>query len=150
MKRDQLEAIRERVNRAASAKAIMESLLGVSHDGLFEIVDDAADLIAYVSLLRGLVAKLHRDQRGDNRCAYDDDDLYAAVFPEDPLPDTSLPPREEFLESCARHCSQFWEQRQRPGEHGTFPHPKTIKQLEDENAELREEINQLNSVIRGL
>lgn len=50
----------------------------------------------------------HRDQRGDDRCWLDDQELYA-VLGEGPA-ETGLPPRDIFLANCAR----FWQCRQDP------------------------------------
>jgi hypothetical protein len=98
----------------------------------------------------------HRDQTDDRRCWQDDDDLYAAL-PEGATvkADTSLPPEPEFLESCARHCRQFWRNRQRPEDKdkALAPREMTIGQLEGEvirlRAELRESEHYLG-VIGGL
>jgi hypothetical protein len=77
----------------------------------------------------------HRDQTDDRRCWQDDDELYAAL-PEGATvkADTSLPPEPEFLESCARHCRQFWRNRQRPQDRDRTlaPREMTIAQLEAE------------------
>lgn len=83
----------------------------------------------------------HRRQRRDDRCWRDDDTLYAAVFPGEQMPDTSLPPEAEFLESCARSCRQFWRERQRPedrDDHSMKPHEMTMAQLEAEVIQWRE------------
>jgi hypothetical protein len=95
------------------------------------------DLGREVERLRAAI-RTHRDERGDSRCWQDDDALYA-VLPEGATAkaDTALPPKGEFLESCARWCAQFWEQRQRPEEKatdgGALPASgMTIAQLEAE------------------
>lgn len=49
----------------------------------------------------------HRDQRGDDRCWMDDQELYAVVG--EPII-SPLPPKKEFLNNCER----FWECRQHP------------------------------------
>ena len=49
----------------------------------------------------------HRDEKGHGRCWLDDLRLYD-LLPEKLPADTKLPPREEFLENCAR----FHETRQ--------------------------------------
>lgn len=57
--------------------------------------------------------RLHRDQRGDDRCWLDDLALYL-VLDGDPIPtidSMALPPKEEFLSNCAR----YWQCRQPPG-----------------------------------
>ena len=67
----------------------------------------------------------HRDQKGDDRCWLDDLKLYD-VLGETP-PALSLPPKCEFLESCAR----YWEQRQRPEEKVVSNYDMTMRQLQD-------------------
>lgn len=78
----------------------------------------------------------HRDQRGDDRCFLDDEELYRALG-ESGVVDLSLPSKCEFLKSCER----FWEQRQSPQEKDGSPLsglPRmTIRQLEDTIARLR-------------
>ncbi len=55
----------------------------------------------------------HRDERGDDRCWLDDSNLYLALDDGAEFAEvTTLPPKCDFLMSCAR----FWEQRQRPSE----------------------------------
>jgi hypothetical protein len=51
--------------------------------------------------------RLHRDEQGHGRCWLDDQRLYQSL-PEQQEADFTLPPREEFLENCAR----FWQERQ--------------------------------------
>jgi hypothetical protein len=46
--------------------------------------------------------RAHRDQKGHDRCVLDDDALYALLPEGDNKADRSLPPREEFLEGCAK------------------------------------------------
>lgn len=48
----------------------------------------------------------HRDEKGHGRCWVDDLRLYE-LLPEKLSADTTLPPREQFLENCAR----FYESR---------------------------------------
>ncbi len=67
------------------------------------------ELEAEAARLRDAIRK-HRDQRGDDRCWLDDQDLYMALGPESINANTALPPRDQFLESCRR----FWDQRQAP------------------------------------
>ncbi len=55
----------------------------------------------------------HRDQRGDDRCWMDDNELYA-VLPEGVNAEFQLPEKRTFLGNCARHCEKFWENRQPP------------------------------------
>jgi hypothetical protein len=99
-----------------------------------EVLDDLERLEVAV--------RRHRDERGDSRCWRDDDDLYAAL-PEGATvkADTSLPPESEFLESCARHCRQFWHNRQRleDKDKALMPCEMTITQLETEVARLTAE-----------
>lgn len=61
---------------------------------------------ARIAELEAAIRK-HRDQRGDDRCWLDDQELYTVLG--DKPADFTLPPREEFLGNCAR----FWECRQR-------------------------------------
>jgi hypothetical protein len=85
----------------------------------------------------------HRDQKGDDRCWMDDQDLYAALGAESIHADTSLPPREEFMESCRR----FYAQRQAPhdgiGRHDCM----TISQLEAEVIRITGELNRLYRIV---
>jgi hypothetical protein len=57
-----------------------------------------------------LIITNHRDQRGDDRCWLDDQDMYTAVGLSPA--NTALPPAEEF----AANCKRFHESRQRPGD----------------------------------
>jgi acyl carrier protein len=59
-----------------------------------------------VERLRNAI-RLHRDERGHDRCWLDDARLYS-VLPEGKKADMVLPCREEFLENCAR----YWANRQ--------------------------------------
>jgi hypothetical protein len=52
----------------------------------------------------------HRDQRGDDRCWLDDEELYTVLG--EPQPNTRLVPKEQFLSNCSR----FWEHRQNPNQ----------------------------------
>ena len=65
--------------------------------------------IGIAEMLRAAIRQ-HRDARGDARCWLDDLRLYAALGDgRDPYgADFRLPPKDSFLESCAR----YWEQRQ--------------------------------------
>lgn len=63
-----------------------------------------------IRMLRNSI-RHHRDQRGDDRCWMDDQELYA-VLPERKQADPKLPPKEEFLGNCARYCEKFWKLRQ--------------------------------------
>lgn len=53
--------------------------------------------------------KVHRSQRLDDRCWIDDYDLYAVLGDEPHEVDTRLPPKEEFMQNCARfhECRQL-------------------------------------------
>lgn len=73
----------------------------------------------------------HRDQKGDDRCWLDDQELYIAAGLEPA--ETALPCRNDFLASCER----YWCQRQTP-EQRTRPPGKTIGQLERETKVLVE------------
>jgi hypothetical protein len=80
--------------------------------------DDDGDLIALsVSQLRDEIValrngiRLHRDERGNDRCWLDDGRLYG-MFPEAKTAVTKLPDWPEFCGNCRR----FWEQRQNPSE----------------------------------
>lgn len=66
----------------------------------------------------------HRDQKADDRCWLDDQKLYA-VLGEGPA-QTALPPREEFLKSCAN----FYDKRQNPTEL-PLPCMMTMRELQD-------------------
>lgn len=72
------------------------------------------ELAAEVLRLRAGIRQ-HRDERGNDRCWMDDHRLYMLLPEKDPGVTTLLPKRE-FLENCARYCEQYWETRQRPGE----------------------------------
>lgn len=76
----------------------------------------------------------HRDAKGDDRCWLDDYQLYS-VLPEGGGHDSSLPPEDEFLESCRR----FWAQRQAPGAEGRRAEDMTITQLQATIARLTRE-----------
>ena len=101
----------------------------------------SGELQAEIDRLKSAIRK-HRDQRGDDRCQLDDEELYAAIGARGDY-NPILPPKCEFLESCSR----FWEQRQsaltkaRAGQDS----PKTIRQLEEENARLLESLGKENA-----
>lgn len=76
----------------------------------------------------------HRDQKGDDRCWLDDQELYAIVDPDIKV-EGSLPPRCDFLASCER----FWEQRQSTSDTFALDHP-TIGQMERTIKRLRERL----------
>ncbi len=79
-----------------------------------EIVSAAGGALTERSALEVRVIELeaairtHRDERGDDRCWLDDNELYA-VLGDTTQPVFTLPPRAEFLGNCAR----FWECRQK-------------------------------------
>ena len=63
-------------------------------------------LFTVISNLREAIRK-HRDQKGHDRCRLDDDELYA-VLPEGKAnADTTLPPRDKFLDGCGA----YWDAR---------------------------------------
>ena len=66
------------------------------------------ELKAEVLRLRAAI-RLHRDEKGHDRCWLDDQRLYS-VLPEGVKADMILPCREEFLSNCAR----YWSSRQPP------------------------------------
>ncbi len=47
--------------------------------------------------------RVHRDQRGHDRCYLDDDALYSTLPEGKANADTTLPPRTEFLAGCAAY-----------------------------------------------
>lgn len=53
--------------------------------------------------------RVHRDERGHDRCWLDDQKLYQSL-PEASPGDLNLPPKEEFIQNCHR----YWEHRQDP------------------------------------
>ncbi len=77
--------------------------------------------------------RTHRDLKGDDRCYLDDATLYEVLGEE--VPQCTLPPKCEFLESCGR----YWEQRQ---SHVALPSPNemTIAQLQARVRELEERL----------
>jgi hypothetical protein len=78
-------------------------------DADFETMD-ASKLRDEVLKLRDAI-RLHRDQRGDDRCWLDDVLLYKAL-PETVHSLTQLQPRDEFMLACEK----FWCTRQCPAE----------------------------------
>lgn len=90
--------------------------------------EKAASLRSENERLTAAIRK-HRDQKADDRCWLDDDELYAVLGEDEP--ETTLPPECEFLESCRR----FWRQRQfQPVL--SDPNAMTMRQLQDRIAEL--------------
>lgn len=61
-----------------------------------------------VQALRDAI-RIHRDERGHDRCWFDDQKLYQSL-PEALPGDLDLPPKEEFIQNCHR----YWEHRQDP------------------------------------
>ncbi len=79
------------------------------------------DLEDEIERLKTAIRK-HRDQKDDDRCWLDDQELYEALG--EPVPPLILPAKECFLESCER----YWKQRQSP--HAKLdPEDMTIAQL---------------------
>lgn len=77
---------------------------------LYLILDaDHGDNTVHLFRIRQLehAIRRHRDQKGHDRCHLDDDALYAHLPEGGAGADRTLPPREEFLEGCAR----FYELR---------------------------------------
>ncbi len=62
-------------------------------------------LIKEIIKLRNSI-RLHRDEKGHDRCWLDDERLYS-ILPENLKGDLSLPPKCEFLENCEK----YWETR---------------------------------------
>ena len=84
---------------------------------------------AELDRLKAAIRK-HRDQKDDDRCWMDDQELYAVLGHEGVQADTGLPPRDEFLESCRR----FYDQRQAPHDRKPAAGCMTIAQLQWELA----------------
>lgn len=71
---------------------------------VYEMTDDLADAYQRIKELEAAIKK-HRDQRGDDRCWVDDQELYKMVG--DEKANTALPPKEIFMENCAKfHASR--------------------------------------------
>lgn len=64
------------------------------------------DAISEIIKLRAAI-RLHRDEKGHDRCWLDDQRLYQ-VLPESVKADFKLPNREEFL----KNCEKYWKERQ--------------------------------------
>lgn len=60
------------------------------------------DLISQVELLENAIRK-HRDQKGDDRCWLDDQELYSVL--NEPIPESAgiLPTKEIFLGNCEKY-----------------------------------------------
>ena len=76
----------------------------VECDGDVAVMDED-ELMAEVMKLRKAI-RLHRDEKGHDRCWLDDQRLYEAL-PETKPADFTLPPKDEFLVNCER----YWECR---------------------------------------
>lgn len=77
----------------------------------------------------------HRDQRGDDRCWLDDEELYN-ILPEGKNDaDTRLNEPEVMLE----HCKKYIECRHNPDQKYISPQ-REIEKLEKENKKLREQL----------
>jgi hypothetical protein len=123
-------------------------------DRLCELLAEAGEVIHG---LEGEVRKLedairtHRDQKADDRCWLDDVALYA-VLGDGVVHDSRLPPKCDFLQSCAR----FWEQRQAmvasSGPGGTAspgPAGMTMAQLQAEVERLSAEVKRIRAEVDG-
>jgi len=66
------------------------------------------DAIAEIIKLRTAI-RLHRDEKGHDRCWLDDQRLYQ-VLPESVRADFRLPEHDEFIENCEK----FWKDRNKP------------------------------------
>ena len=85
-----------------------------------------ADTLRLVAEVRGLRAaiRLHRDQRGDDRCWLDDEALYAI------LPEGHVPPERDTQVELER-CRQYIECRRNPKTQYVSPQ-RRIEELEEE------------------
>jgi len=97
---------------------LREALVKLQTTALLMIDELDPDTSGGLTVKRGQVERLlaairlHRDQRGDDRCHVDDATLYAVLPEGAPDPATlALPPRDVFLANCAR----FHACRQPPG-----------------------------------
>lgn len=91
----------------------------------------------------------HHNQRGDDRCHFDDLKLYRAVLGEGVDPYVgALPPDEDMEESCRRYIRQ----RRCPGPQGVLPLPgdmtiaqlsAEVERLQAENSNLRERLGDI-------
>lgn len=88
--------------------------------------------------------RTHRDQRGDDRCWMDDQQLYAVLG--DTKANTALPPREVFLANCAR----FYACRQAPGVSGTNTGPQGRWVSAEELNGFQTQINSLQAEVNSL
>jgi hypothetical protein len=81
--------------------------------------------------LKEAIAK-HRDQKGDDRCWLDDQELYSVLG--DQVAQTALPSKEVFLGNCAK----YFECRQNPAETYFSKENQTIKELQDKIEKYKE------------
>lgn len=95
------------------------------------------DLAEEVERLRSAIRR-HRDQRGDDRCWLDDEELYK-VLPEGYAP----PQRGEAVELSL--CQRFIETRHHHGTEYVSPQ-RRVEELEAELAELRAAVDTLPQV----
>ena len=87
-----------------------------------------------VELLKNAIRK-HRDQKADDRCVFDDEELYSVL--NEPIPcDRRVGSKEEMLKNCKRFIETRCEQ-------GGW---KTYQELEQENKELKLEVKRLKGV----
>lgn len=96
-----------------------------------ELARHVEDLVAEVRRLRTAV-RVHRDERGDDRCWLDDENLYR-VLPEGYTP----PPRSESVE--LELCKKFIACRHNPGTRYVSPQ-RRIGQLEEGVREMLAEV----------
>ena len=80
-----------------------------------------------VELIKAI--RKHRDQRGDDRCWRDDEELYAA------LPEGYTPPARDTTVEL-ENCKRFIESRQNPKTEYVSPE-REIERLRNENQRLR-------------
>lgn len=109
------------------------------HAGQRELLGEAAEVI------RRLTAAIreHRNQKQDNRCWLDDLTLYS-VLGDGVIHDSRLPPKCDFLQSCAR----YWEQRQAILT-SVEPGGMTLAQLQAEVERLRAEVKRMRAEVDG-
>jgi hypothetical protein len=93
--------------------------------------DNSISLSRRILELENAIRK-HRDQRGDDRCWMDDNDLYSVLPEGKDNHDTRLPPADVMLENCKR----FIRCRHNPSEEPYMSDLERIGRLQAENARL--------------